>query len=38
MELKRFQQSVLDTLDAYLDELRTQLAKDSQTSIGDGGH
>jgi type III restriction enzyme len=27
MELKDFQQSVLDTLDAYLDELRTQQAK-----------
>ena len=27
MELKEFQQSVLDTVDAYLDELRTQLSK-----------
>jgi len=27
MELKDYQQSVLDTLDAYLDELRTQLSK-----------
>ena len=27
MELKDFQQSVLDTLDAYLDQLRTQLSK-----------
>ncbi|MGA7218840.1 MAG: DEAD/DEAH box helicase family protein [Candidatus Sulfotelmatobacter sp.] len=27
MELKNFQQNVLDTLDLYLDELRTQLSK-----------
>jgi len=27
MELKEYQQTVLDTLDAYLDELRTQFAK-----------
>ena len=27
MELKEYQQSVLDTVDAYLDELRTQLSK-----------
>ncbi len=27
MELKEYQQTVLDMLDLYLDELRTQLAK-----------